>query len=101
WTWQDSDPAGSVIGNTGTHLSIEAAEGADLFFFNDKYTYVQQNAPAGTNWEVVTKLDGFDPTEPGKQNSWNKCGLMLWQDNDHWFGVWAMGNDGAGGWFRA
>ncbi len=100
WTFQDSDPVGSVIGHTGTHLSIEAMEGADLFFFIDKYTYVQQDAPGGTNWEIVTKLDDFDPTAAGKQNNWNKCGLMLWQDNDHWFGVWALGNDGNPTWRR-
>ncbi len=101
WTFQDSDPTGSVIGHTGTHLSIEAIEGADMFFFIDRYTYVQQDAPGGTNWEVVTKLEGFDPTEAGKQNNWNKCGLMLWQDNEHWFGVWAMGNNGEPTWRRA
>lgn len=101
WTFHDSTPTGSVQGNTGTHLSLKAQEGADMYFFIDKYCYVEQDAPAGTNWEVVTKLDGFDPTEAGKQNDWNKSGIMIWQDNDHWFGVWAMGNNGDGGWRRA
>jgi len=100
WTWHDSDPTGSTYNLSGTHFEIDAIEGADMFFTIDKYAYLEQDAPSGTNWEIVTKVEGFDPTETGKQNNWNKCGIKVWQDVDHWFGVWVMGNDGAPTWDR-
>lgn len=102
WTWNDSSPAGSVYTMTGTHFEIKAMEGADTYFFSDseRYAYIEQDAPTGTNWEVVTKLEGFNPTEAGKQNNWNKCGIMIWQDNFHWYSVRVMGNDGQPGWDR-
>lgn len=104
WTWQDSTPAGSTFNLNGTHFNITAANGADTYFNQgtETYAYLEQTAPTGTNWEVITKVDGFDPSETGKRNNWNKTGIMIYQDNLHWYSVRLIGNAGAEGlWDRA
>lgn len=92
WTFTDGTPAGGSVSFTGTHLRMEAQEGTDHWFHVDDHVFLQQNAPTGTNWEVVTKIDNYDPTEVGFQARWQKSGLQLWQDNDHWIALSALSN---------
>src|SRR5688572_12346057 len=75
WTFIESDPVGSTVTLTGTHLRMDAQEGSDHWFFNNPHeTAIEQNAPVGTNWEVVTKIDNYDPVAVGFQRRFLKTG---------------------------
>jgi len=86
WTFVDSNPAGTTTTVADGKFQMSAAAGSDHYFFVDTQAAIQQDAPAGTNWEVVTKLDDFDfdpdTTSPVKRR-FIRTGLQLWQDNDH------------------
>lgn len=92
WSWHDSTPAGSALSFTSNSLRMLSKEGSDLWMLADKACFVEQAAPAGTNWEVVTKIDNFDPRATGFKRSWNRTGFQLWQDNDHWIAIGILGN---------
>lgn len=85
-------PPGTV---SGGQFHITAVNGTDHFRYVDNYAYIQCDAPTGTNWEVKTLLLNFNPTESGKHSVWNRAGLMLHSDNNHWMwvGVNSDGND--------
>lgn len=94
WTWHDSTPAGSLCGPTGSgKLRIKAKEKSDVWVDIDAYCYLEQPAPTGTNWEVVMKMDNFDPTQTGFKSVYERTGIQVWQDNDHWLAV-GMLSDG-------
>lgn len=84
WSFIDGSPTGAVTSVSSGAFHLTAAPSADQYYTVDRYACIQQDAPAGTNWEVTVKMDNFDPTAVGKKLAWNKAGLMLWQDIDHW-----------------
>lgn len=93
WTVRDSTPAGSTITLTGAgSLRMTAKEGSDFWMLVNDECSVEQPAPTGSNWEVVTKIDNFDPRATGYKRSWNRTGIELWQDNDHWLAIGILGN---------
>lgn len=83
WTFADSTPAGTTYTLNGSHLTLTPSAGSDLWTFVDSYGYIQQNAPTGENWEVVVKIDNYDPTVLGQQRDFCRTGIQIWQDNDH------------------
>ena len=44
-----------------------------------------------TDWEVVTKIDSFDPTT-STGRGYERTGIQLWQDNDHYVAIGAISN---------
>lgn len=92
WTFVDGAPDAGSHTMTGTHLQLDAAEGSDFFYFVDDQAYVEQDAPTGTNWEVVTKIDNFAPVNGATQQPFNRAGIQLWQDNNHWISIGVLGN---------
>jgi hypothetical protein len=92
WTWSpgtstDSSATPSSYQLTGTHLRMEVAKSSAQSWTVDNAAYISQPQPNAENWEVVTKIDNFVPTEAGYQNPGNRVGLLLRQDNNHWLGV--------------
>ncbi len=84
WTFTDGTPAGSTITfPDGNHLRMDGQEGTDFYYDTDTQPYIQQNAPSGTNWEVITKITAYDPTAAGFQRGFLRAGIQLWQDNNH------------------
>lgn len=92
WTFVDSTPAGTTYTLTGSHFQIAAPGGSDLYTFVDTHGFIEQDAPAGTDWEVVTKIDNWDPTQAGHQRDFTRAGIQLWQDNNHHFVVSLLSN---------
>lgn len=92
WTVVQSNPAGSTVTLTGSHLRLEALPGTDDWFHVNNGVSVEQDAPDGTNWEVVTKIDNYDPTEPGFRRRFLKSGIQVWQDVDHWVTISILSN---------
>jgi hypothetical protein len=93
WTWHDSTPAGSTYTLTGSKLQMKSKEGSDFWMMVDGQCYVEQAAPTGTNWEVVTKIDSFDPMTSGAKRTFIRTGIQLWQDDAHWVSIGILGND--------
>lgn len=92
WTFVDSTPAGTTYSLTGSDFRIAASAGSDLFTFVDNHGFIEQNAPIGTNWEVVTKIDDYNPTQAGQQRDFARGGIQLWQDNNHHFFISLLSN---------
>lgn len=94
WTFHDNSIGTAVTTYTVTdgHLRITAGEG-DLYHPVDTHAYVEQDAPAGTDWEVITKIDNWDPTVAGEQRKFIRSGIQLWQDNNRWLAVCVLTND--------
>jgi len=61
-------------------LFIHPFPGSDIFLGNENYAYVFMPAPEGDSWEIEVKLEDFNPMAKG---SWNKAGVVLWQDSRH------------------
>jgi regulation of enolase protein 1 (concanavalin A-like superfamily) len=92
WTQHDSTPPGSTFTLTGAALRLTAKEGSDFWSVADDHAYIEQNAPVGSNWEIVTKVDNFNPTLVGFKRTFIRTGIQLRQDNDHWISVGILGN---------
>lgn len=92
WAWTDGTPAGSTWALTGSALRLTATVGSDHSFVNDKNSFLEQDAPEGTDWEVSTRIDNFHPLDPKYMCSWNKSGIQIHQDNDHWICICVTSN---------
>jgi beta-xylosidase len=96
WTFHDSTPAGSTITLTAGNLRMLAKEKSDHWENADAYCYVEQDAPTTAGaWEVVTKVQNFNPTQVGFKSFFERTGIQLWQDNDHWLSIGLL-SDGTG-----
>lgn len=89
WVWHPGSvptgsPTTSTIQMTSNHLCITPAEGADQSCDKDGYAYVEQDQPGDRVWEVVTKIDFFDPRLPEYRLPFQKVGLALHENKDHW-----------------
>jgi len=80
---------------SGGQYHLTCAEQTDHFRIPNNYPYIQCDAPTGTNWEVSTLIHNFDPREAGKNAPFNRAGIMLWQDRNHWIWV-GLNSNGAG-----
>jgi len=56
------------------------------------YSFVEQTAPEGSDWEIVTKCQLVRDGSDFKVQPWNECGMLLYQDDKHWFGLWISTN---------
>lgn len=83
WTFGDSTPAGSTATEVDGYAVLEAVAGTDHYYHANTYAYIEQPAPEGTNWEIITKIDDFDPLRTGEQRGYTRVGIQLWQDNNH------------------
>lgn len=94
WTWHDSATAGSTCTLTGTgQLQMTCREKMDFWADADRQCYIEQDAPVGTNWEVVIQIRNFDPTQPAYKSFFERTGIQLWQDNDHYAAIGTISNE--------
>jgi hypothetical protein len=60
-------------------VRISPFHGADIYFGNSAYPFVEQPAPTGRDWTVTVDLAG---TQRPRQGRWYKAGLVLWQGHE-------------------
>lgn len=98
WTFGDNSPGspGSMTMGGG-YLTLEGGLDGDHFWWNNNYTYVEQDAPAGTDWEVIAKVDDWDPTLNNEGRAVARIGLQIFQDAEHAVTISVLGNWGATG----
>jgi hypothetical protein len=61
-------------------LFIHPFPGSDIYFSNENYPYVSMPAPSSDSWTLETRISEFRGKSRG---SWNKAGVLFWQDIDH------------------
>ncbi len=84
WTFLDNETLGSTFTLTNGHFNLTAPRDTDFFWGPNNYASLEQDAPAGDNWEVVTKVDNWDPTVPANRRRFSRFGIAVWQDIDHY-----------------
>lgn len=95
WTFGDlspiaEDPGLYSVG--GGHITLQGGLNSDHFWPIFTYCYIEQDAPAGTDWEVIAKVDDWDPTADGLGRAVPRIGLQIFQDTEHFITVSTLGN---------
>ncbi len=87
--WQTARGKALVLDGALTLTSIGKT---DRSYSLDESCYAEQAAPQGSNWEIRTRIASIRPADVASRSGWQQWGLMLHQDDSHWFGVWLTTN---------
>ena len=72
--------------STANTLLLESHTAWDGWGAATDFDFIEQSTPQGDEWEVVTQCR-FGEAQP-----LGECGILLFQDANHWCGVWLMVN---------
>jgi len=92
--WRRAPAARGDVAVQGGALVLRPAGGTERSYSRHDTLWIEQPAPAGADWELITRIDAFDPVlnHDGLAPPWSECGLQLHQDERHWFGIWLNTN---------